>query len=1059
MHAFIRFTLQQKVVFNLTFVLLILIGAFVLLRMPVDRYPNIEFGKMYINTFLPGASPADVESLITKKVEDALEDVEELDYITSTSYRERSNVVIKFTDDSNYKERFDDVRLKVLSITEDLPPLPEPPVFNFLDVNDWFPTISVNISGDHSNTTLALVAKEVKIHVAQVAGVKETRLTGEHNREFHLLLAPEKMQRLGLTFTDVVERLREANISYPAGHVETTSGEFVVIVDEQARARNDLISLIMRTDSDGSFIRLGDIIANAYFSHQDPFILTSVNGSPCVTLQVLKSSSGNALYIAQKVKAIVEELKPVFENEGITLTITQDSSNRIKDSIRVLGVNLILGVVLICIIIWRFMGFRNAAITTIGIPFAFLVTMIFMYLTGNSINEVSLFAFVLVSGIIVDDAIVVVENIYRHVQTGKSVLDSVVVGTSEVFMPVISATVTTALAFLPMLIMTGMVGDFFAIIPKTIIFALIASILECLLILPCHYLDFGAQKGAVRGIKQGDEFQLNHYLEGVGEGALMKTTRTLFNRLVVLTLHYRITTLIILGSAFALSVYIFVSSMLGMTNLLKITFFPDNYSLYYIELTNPPGTPISATDKLVKEVAAVVMSEGGSMHESALGFAGFYINEDFSPQYGNNLGHVAVTLPKKEDRKFSDYPENDIIQHLEYVRRKVSPLIPIGTSMSIRPEKDGPPAGKDVNIRILGTHTENIAALAETLLDTLNNDEEVAPWLVDLHDDRGSKGKIFRIKIDQERSAELGIPVKQVAQLASSIMNGQIIGEMKLPDETIDIKVKAQFTGESPMLEALDLVVVETPEGTIRLSDICSAEFSIEPGYLHRFKNQRAITLTADIAPGAPLSSQMVVKNVRDFYKGVRNDYPGAVLNFSGEHESTKKSFISLSYAFVIALLLIYIVLSAQFRSYLQPLIIISAVIFALTGVIYGTFFSRTLFTINSFVAIVGVTGVVVNDSLVLVAFLNNCYQRGLKRRDALLLATNIRLRPILLTTLTTTLGLLPMALGIPEYSLIWGSMAMTFVTGLCTATVLTIIVVPVQWDLLMGFKEKFSAT
>ena len=1057
MHAFIRFTLQQKVVFNLTFVLFILIGAFVLLRMPVDRYPNIEFGKMYINTFLPGASPADVESLITKKIEDALEDVEQLDYITSTSYRERSNVVIKFTDDSNYKERFDDVRLKVLSISEDLPSLPEPPVFNFLDVNDWFPSISVNISGDHSNTTLALVAKEVKIHLAQVAGVKETRLTGEHNREFHLLLSPEKMQRLGLTFTDVVQRLKEANISYPAGHVETTSGEFVVIVDEQARARNDLISIIIRTDSDGSFIRLGDIIENGYFSHQDPFILTSVNGSPCVTLQVLKSSSGNALYIAQKVKSIVEELKPVFENEGITLTITQDSSNRIKDSIRVLGVNLMLGVVLICIIIWRFMGFRNAAITTIGIPFAFLVTMIFMYLTGNSINEVSLFAFVLVSGIIVDDAIVVVENIYRHVQTGKSVLDSVVVGTSEVFMPVISATVTTALAFLPMLIMTGMVGDFFAIIPKTIIFALIASILECLLILPCHYLDFGAKKDSSRSAKQGDEFQLNHYLEGVGEGALMRTTRTLFNRLVVLTLHYRFTTLFLLGSAFALSVYIFASSMLGMTNLLKITFFPDNYSLYYIELTNPPGTPISTTDTLVKEVAAAVMSEGSSMHESALGFAGFYINEDFSPQYGNNLGHVAVTLPKKEDRKFSDYPENDVIEHLEYVRSKVSPLIPAGTSMSIRPEKDGPPAGKDVNIRILGTHSENIAALAEMIRDNLNSDEAVAPWLVDLHDDRGSKGKIFRIKIDQERTAELGIPVKQVAQLASSIMNGQIIGEMKLPDETIDIKVKAQFTGESPMLEALDLVVVETPDGTIRLSDICSAEFSIEPGYLHRFKNQRAITLTADIASGAPLSSQMVVKKVRDFYDGVRNDYPGALLNFSGEHESTKKSFISLSYAFAIALLLIYIVLSAQFRSYLQPLIIISAVIFALTGVIYGTFISRTLFTINSFVAIVGVTGVVVNDSLVLVAFLNNCYQRGLKRRDALLLATNIRLRPILLTTLTTTLGLLPMALGIPEYSIIWGSMAMTFVTGLCTATVLTIIVVPVQWDLLMSFKEKFS--
>lgn len=197
----------------------------------------------------------------------------------------------------------------------------------------------------------------------------------------------------------------------------------------------------------------------------------------------------------------------------------------------------------------------------------------------------------------------------------------------------------------------------------------------------------------------------------------------------------------------------------------------------------------------------------------------------------------------------------------------------------------------------------------------------------------------------------------------------------------------------------------------------------------------------------------MVVKRTRDYYNTIRGEFPGAALNFSGEHESTQKSFLSLTYAFIIAILLIYLILSAQFRSYLQPLIIISAVIFAVTGVIYGTFFSRTLFTINSFVAIVGVTGVVVNDSLVLVEFLNKCYQQGMAKRDALLLATNIRLRPILLTTLTTTLGLLPMALGIPEYSIIWGSMAMTFVTGLCSATLLTIVVVPVQWDLLVDLE------
>ena len=1034
MHSFIHFTLKQKVVFNLTFVLLIVVGAFAMLRMPVDRYPNIQFGKMYINTFLPGASPADVEALITRKLEDALEDVEDLDFVRSTSYRERSNIVIKFKDDSDYGQRFDDVRLKVLSFYDDLPPLPEPPVFNFLDVNDWFPTISVNVSGDHSNKTLALVAKELKIPLSQIEGVKETKLTGEYTREFHLIVSPEKMRRFGITFTEAVERLKQENISLPAGHVETSAGEFIIKVDEQVRSRDDLLSVIIRTDSDGSFIRISDVIDGGYFSYRDPFIITSVNGTKCVTLQVLKTSAGNALHITREVKRIIAELGPSYDDEGIKLTITQDSSNRIKDSIRVLGVNLLLGIILVCLIIWKFMGFRNAALTTIGIPFAFLVTMVFMYLTGNSINEVSLFAFVLVSGIIVDDAIVVVENIYRHIQSGKDVREAIVIGTSEVFMPVVSATLTTGFAFLPMLIMTGMVGDFFAIIPKTIIFALIASLLECLLILPCHYLDFGARKDRGKSApRKNESVELQHYLEGVREGVAMRATRNIFNRLVLLTLRYKFLTLITLGCGFVLSVYIFGSSLTGATNLLRIQFFPDNYSLYYIELTSPPGTPITASDELVKKIAAAVMSEGKTMHESALGFSGFYINEDFSPQYGNNLGHVAVTLPKNKERRFSDYPENDVIRHLEYIREKLSPLIPAGTAMSIRPEKDGPPAGKDVNIRVLGIHPENVAALAGKIDAGLRSDPELGPWLEDLHDDQGSSGKIFRIKVNRERAAESGLSIDHVARLASSVLNGQIVGEMKLPDETIDIKVRALFPDDSKMMAALDIPILDLPSGTVRLRDICEAEFSIEPGYLNRFQNQRAITITADIKSGAPLSSQMVVKKTRDYYRTIRYDYPGAALNFSGEHESTKKSFMSLSYSFIIALLLIYLVLAAQFRSYLQPLIIISAVVFALTGVIYGTFFSRTLFTINSFVAIVGVTGVVVNDSLVLVAFLNNCYQQGLKRRDALLLATNIRLRPILLTTLTTTLGLLPMALGVPEYSVIWGSMAMTFVTGLCT--------------------------
>lgn len=1035
---------------NLLFVLLIVVGAFTLLKIPVDRYPNIHFGKMYINTYLPGGSAEEVETLVTRKIEEGLQEVEHIEYIRSSSYRERSNIVLKFIDDSDYEKAYNDVRINVLSKVNELPERAEPPVFNFLDVGDWFPAVSVNISGEHTNTTLALVAEELKIPLSSISGVSRVKMLGEYIREFHLLLDTGKMESFGLTFQDVTSALQKANISIPAGHALTSGGEFSLRVDEQFTTRQDVLNVIVRTDEAGSFIRIADVAEDAFHTYQEPHILASIHGEDCITLQVLKSEGGNAVKIAAEVRRLVQELSSIYEKDNINLTVTQDSSIRIKDSIRVLGVNLMVGIVLVCIIIWLFMGFRNAALTTIGIPFAFLVTLIFMYVTGNSINEVSLFAFVLVSGIIVDDAIVVVENIYRHVQQGKPVKRAIVVGTAEVFLPVVSATLTTAAAFLPMLLMTGMIGDFFAIVPKTIVFALIASLLECLLILPCHYLEFGQ--------REKDTGQKDLKTQPHREKMIMRVTRSLANQLILLTLKFRYTSQVLLVMAFLAAALIFGLSFQGKSNLIRIQFFPDNYSIFYVELFGPTGTPISRTNEIIKDFSSLLHADGPGMAESVLGFSGYYIDADFTPQYGSTFGYIAVTLPSVKKRHFTDYPENDVVKHLDDIKTRLSEHLPEQFSMVVRPEKDGPPTGKDITIRILGTDNSNVELLAEKMKNFLTDNKTIGPSVTELKDDQGKASKIFHIQLLKEKIAELGLGVDQVAGLAASVVNGQVVGTMKMTDEEIDIIVKIAQAEKIELSQVLEIPIIDGPGGIIRLRDLCTYVYNAEPGILNRFQQQRAITLTTDIDSGSSLTPAMVVSQTRDFYQGIRKDYPGATITFGGEHESTQKSFLSLTYAFVVATILIYLILAAQFQSYLQPLIIISAVIFALLGVTFGIFLSRTIFTINSFVAVIGVTGVVVNDSLVLVTFINSCYRNGMSRREALLEAANTRLRPIILTTLTTTLGLLPMALGIPEYSIIWGSMAMTFVTGLCTATILTIIIVPAQWDIIMELVQKREA-
>jgi HAE1 family hydrophobic/amphiphilic exporter-1 len=311
--------------------------------------------------------------------------------------------------------------------------------------------------------------------------------------------------------------------------------------------------------------------------------------------------------------------------------------------------------------------------------------------------------------------------------------------------------------------------------------------------------------------------------------------------------------------------------------------------------------------------------------------------------------------------------------------------------------------------------------------------------------------------VDETRASEHGITTLAVARLAGSVLDGRIVGKFRAVDEDVDLKLKIDKSHLGTPEAALSVPLIQHPSGPLRLGDLTTSESYMESNRLDRYQHNRAVTLTANVKPGAPTSTPAVVNSIRSYYSEIKGEYPGAEISFGGAFEATQRSYRSLAYAFFVAILLIYLILATQFRSYLQPLIILSAVVFALIGVIFGKFLTHGLFTVNSFIAAVGVTGVVVNDSLVLIDFINKRYRSGMSRREAIHEGIRIRLRPILLTTLTTTLALAPMALGIPSYSLVWGAMASTFVTGLCTATFLTLFIVPIEWDLLMGLKLRFE--
>ncbi len=1038
MEAVVAFSLKQRVFYNLMFVVLMVVGFISLFSLPAERYPNFSFGEVIISTVYPGASPAEVESLITRKIEEALESVEEVEWINSTSFSGRSHIRLKFVDDTDYDALYNEVRFEVLNIINELPEGVDPPKLLLAKVQDWLPVIMVNLVGERENRALALMAEEMKSRLLRLPGVTEVQLSGEETQEFHVYLDPRKLRTLGVSFDAVSQALSGANVSIPAGKFSNRSGEFLVKVDERYQSLEQVFSTVVRSDADGSLVRVKDLSSRGGMGYRDSVVISSVNGRPSLGLKIIKSDRGNAMEIRDQVMAVVEEFRPLLQTRGVELVLTQDSTVYIEDGLYTLGMNMLVGIFLVSLIIWYFVGFRNAGLVTIGIPFSFMITMLIMYLTGNSLNEITLFSFVLVTGIIVDDAIVVTENIYRHVQEGRPVREAIIKGTAEVALPVVSATMTTVAAFLPMLIMTGAIGQFFALIPKAVTFAIVASLVECLLILPIHYLDFGP-----RLVKTASRVSQDNLL--------MRLMRRVTSRLLALTMRFRFTSVLTVSLLFGVAIVILGLSASGKVPLIRIQFFPDDYKLYYVDLVGPSSTPIQQVNERVKQIAREVMKDGPGMAKSASGFAGMYFNEDYEPVYGNNHGSVMVTMPSADEQSFEDP-----LDHLDRMREKLKPLFEKdGYRLHIHPQNDGPPSGKDINVRVVGANVEAVSGLAEALLSFMRQEPKIGPNLVDLADDRGLPKRVFRLQVMQERVAEYGLDNAQVTRLAASVLDGRYVGKYRHIDEEVDLKLYIDPASLKEPENALYVPVIEHADRPIHLADLVRVRTYNEPGEINRYQGQRAISLKANIKAGAPTSTPAVVNAVKAYYATIREHYPGATVTFGGEHEDTQRSFESLAYAFIIAVLVMYVILATQFQSYLQPFIILSAIVFALIGVVFGKLLTQSLFTVNSFIAVIGVAGVVVNDALVLIDFINRRYREGLSRGEAIREGVRIRLRPILLTTLTTTLGLLPMAVGFPSYSLVWGTMASTFVTGLATATLLTLFIVPVLWDLLQGLQER----
>jgi multidrug efflux pump subunit AcrB len=1065
MFTIVKYTLKQTVFINVLFVILVIAGAFSLLRSSTENMPMVDMGIVFIHTIYYGASADDVEQLVTRKIEDALDSLENVEYVQSNSYRNFSSIKVKFIDDSDYQLLYDELRFRVLNIKDELPAGTDDPEFLWIDTNSWIPVIAVNISGDLPLLSLNRYSEDLRSLLQNIPAVRDVNVSGKPEKEFHISLDPEKLRRYGATFMQVVQAVEAGGVKIPTGRFRTGDTSFMLDAGQRLKSQDDVHNVIVRRDGDGTYLRVRDLVATARLHYRDPTMIPSVNGERSIRMEVIKELNGDSIAISGLVRAKAMEFEKMHAKEGLKVVFANDSAIEIDDSINVLSGNLILGLGLVIIVLWLSLGFRNAMLAAVGIPFSFLCTLIIMNIGGVTINTISIFSFVLITGILVDDAVIVVENCFRHIHMGKSRKAAVIDGTSEVMLPVISSAITTMLAFLPMLIMTGSTGDFFAIIPKTVSFALAASLLEALFILPIHIFDWGP-KYTGRSARIEDKNTPFAHLQKGTFAFLWK----IYRRFVEWILNHKILTILAINILFFLAMAILLLSMLGIVPLIKVKFFPGNYFRYHVTMQTTAKTSLERTNAIIDDISRYIMSLGTKQADSAAGFTGFYEDIDYIRHSGPNYGQIIVTLPDKRVRNFPENPKNDPMLHLTYMRQHISQYVtqkyksdPARPQVQVFAENDGPPSGKAINIRLQAMTIDDAIFASDKILAFMRQDQALSD-LVDLSDNRPTLYQTFKFLPRQSAVYEYDLTAAQITRLLSGGLNGRYAGTFRTKDEEVDLLVKIARTddvvghlqnGLREPLDVLNVPVIEDSAAPVYLRDLVSARLVHEPNVRTRYNGKPSITISSDIRPGSKLSPARTQKKVLAFFNKNAENFPGVTISFGGEFESTNKSYASLGIAFLIAILGIYMVLASQFRDYVQPLTILTAVPFAIIGVSFGAFFSRTVFTIGSFIATVGLSGVAVNDTIILIDFMNKRLRAGKDLRSAIMESCAARMRPVLITTITTILGLLPMAIGIPSKSISWAPMASAFVTGLSSATVLTLLITPANYELLHHMRAR----
>ncbi len=1094
--------LKNKTTVYILTALLVFFGLYSYNQMPREAMPEIVVPYIFIQTVYPGNSPVDIENLVTRPIEQELKGLKGVKKISSASYQDVSTVFVEFNTNVTIKDALQDTKDRVDKSKSELPnDLPNDPMVMDFDLSE-FPIMNVNVSGDFSMRELKKYAEILQDEFEGFKEISEANIRGVEEREIQINVDPYKLDAVGLSFEDIAFAIQFENITMGAGEFTADQTRRIIRTEANYTDVDQIANTIIKVNnSKPVYIR---DIATVVDGYKEKATIARLNNKPVVTLSVTKKSGENILAASENVINSIDQLKEEGQiPKNLEVIVTDDMTTYIEDTISNLENSIILGMILVTFVLFLFLGFRNALFAGLAIPLSMFLSFVILQQSGISLNSMVLYGLILALGMLVDNAIVVVENVYRLFNSGYPILVATKKGVSEIAFPIISSTLTTLAAFFPLLAWEGIIGEFMGILPKTLIVVLASSLFVALILNPAFIASFmkiddiNNKANIKRSFRNAGVFTIIAVLFYVAKiyllGNILATIALImvsnifllrplarwfqnkflvwFEGIYTRQLRHALTgrwPYLYLGGTI---VMLFLS--MGYYFLIsqpKVVFFPNtDPTTVFVTMELPLGTSIEKTDEVSRQVEDIIKETIKPVKKIVqsvttnvgVGKGGMF-ESDASPN--KSLTSISFVEYKLREGVNTGLVMQEIAKNLDDF---------VGAKIYVEKEENGPPTGAPVNIDISGDEFDELIRITDDFMRIIENDN--IPGIDELKLNINVNQPEMLVQVDREKARLYELSTQQIAMAFRNAIYGYEASKFKDGEDEYDIFIRLEDQYRNDVSTLMNQKI-PVNDSKIPISSVASFQYATTYDKISRVDNKRVITLSSGVVEG--YNANVINERVRQ----ILSDYEmpdGYKYAFTGEQQEQAESMDFLVFALFIAIALIMIIMVTQFNSLIRPAIIIATVIFSTIGVFLGLgIFKMEFVVIMTGIGIISLAGIVVNNGIVLIDFIDLTRKRkrdelGLAddaflppdvQIEALVEAGKTRLRPVILTAVTTVLGLLPLAIGLnfnfltlytrfdPQISVggesvaFWGPMSWTVIFGLSFATVLTLIISPVMY-------------